>query len=538
MVSTKVHMQDVAIPQEVVALCNSDAGQVFYNREKAGEVIHIDVFHSPGVIDPKSVARTLISGLSGLRFDVHSSLSRTAPLCLTSLETLFPYIDIQTAGGGGRLDGDLCYGQEKGVKRAHMTHVHLTALNTPEVVAAIFTMIASTEVAIEGEGLELRKIRKVRVSRGGSPADISDYRATSDSLLRNLPHSGSEASVYRKEALARQAARDVGSAADTLRILEALAKGLRAGEFARLRPETDKSSDEIRQGLTRSRLARFDGQKYTLTEEGGLALAFLREHSYEIESYLRRLLWSLPSQNIPAGQRKGKKTEAGQSRGRCITLPRQRGEHAAEIALPESVISHSVRTKGSLSPFHLEDLRFSYVRAKSQAPIILLMDASASMAGRRIAAAKELARHLVVTGRDKISVVVFQDSEVRTVCEFTRNPRKLETGLKSVQAMGLTPLAKGLERALELSYRSPKKPIVLCVTDGIPTVPSHSMSPIDDAVEAAKDLARRGIRLGCIGLEPNQSFLKQMVTAAKGTLYVVDELEASTLAAIARRERA
>ncbi|MGI6644082.1 MAG: vWA domain-containing protein [Bacillota bacterium] len=537
-VSTKVHMQDAAIPQDVVALCHSDAGQVFYNRAKKGEVIHIDVFHSPGEINPKSVARALISGLSGLRFDTYSDLSRLAPFCLSSLETLFPYVDIQTGGGGGRLDGDLCYGQEKGVRQAHLTHVHLSALNTPEMVASIFTIIASVEAAIENEGLQLRKIRKVRVSQGGSPADISDYKATSDSLLRTLPNSCKEASVYRKEALARQAARDVGSAADTLRILEALAKGLRAGEFSRLKPDTDKSSDEIRQGLTRSRLARFDGQKYTLTEEGGLALAFLREHSHEIEAYLRRLLWALPSRNIPSGQRRGKKTEAGQSRGRCVTGPKQPGEHASEVSLPESVIVHSVRTLGAPGPFCPEDLRYSYVRTKSQVPVILLMDASASMAGRRIAAAKELARHLVVTGKDKVSVVIFQDSEVRTVCDFTKNPRKLEEGLKNIQAMGLTPLAKGLERALELSYRCARKPIVLCVTDGIPTVPSRSMSPTDDAVEAARSLDRRGIRLGCIGLEPNQSFLRQMVAAAKGALYIVDELEASTLAAIARRERA
>ncbi len=169
-------------------------------------------------------------------------------------------------------------------------------------------------------------------------------------------------------------------------------------------------------------------------------------------------------------------------------------------------------------------------------PIILLIDASASMAGRRIRAAKELARHLVLAGKEKVSVVVFQDSDVKVVADFTRNRRKIEEGLSKVHALGLTPLAKGLEKALELSVRSSRKPLILVITDGIPTVPSKSLSPVEDALQAAKMIARRGVRLGCVGLEPNRGFLRQMVAIAKGTLYVVEELEASTLAAIARKE--
>ncbi len=169
-------------------------------------------------------------------------------------------------------------------------------------------------------------------------------------------------------------------------------------------------------------------------------------------------------------------------------------------------------------------------------PIILLIDASASMAGRRIRAAKELARHLVLAGKEKVSIVTFQDSDVKVVAGFTRNRRKIEEGLAEVHALGLTPLAKGLEKALELSVRSSRKPLILAITDGIPTVPSKSLSPVQDALDSAKMIARRGVRFGCVGLEPNRGFLKQMVANAKGTLYIVEELEASTLAAIAKRE--
>ncbi|QUL99132.1 MAG: VWA domain-containing protein [Candidatus Fermentithermobacillus carboniphilus] len=539
-VSTKVHMQDARKPSEVNALIQSDAGKTFYQRDKPGEVIHIDVFHSEGRLDPVRVALSLRGALAGLRLVSMTGCS------FSTLEALIPYIDIQTGAGGGRLDGDLSYGREEGVLNAHVTHVHVTALNTPEIVASVFTIVAACEAAIEGSGLQLRKVRKVTMVKGSDPIDISDYQASSDSLLRNIPRDPrrEEIARYRQEALARQAAQDVGSVDDALRLLEELSRGLRAGEFARFKFSRDKSPEDVRQALARSRLARFDGQKYTLTDEGIMALSYLREHSHEIEAYLRRLLWSLPSREVPRSNRKGITLKTGQARGRGVALPRGPGDVPGQIALAETIISRGLRlcrdtkNQGTGSwGFSKDDLRFAYVREKKGSPVILLIDASASMAGKRITAAKELARHLIVAGQDKISVVVFQDADVEIICDFTKNPQKLEAGLRKVQAQGLTPLARGLEKVMELSQRCVKKPLVLCITDGIPTVPSKTLSPIDDAIHAAKELARRGIRLGCIGLEPNHTFLKQMASAAKGSLYIVDELDASTLAAIARKER-
>ena len=525
-VSTQVHIQDIAHPGVVAAILESDAGQVFYHRDRAGEVLHIDVFHSPGQIDPRSVARSVISVLSGLRFEV----GQTGTTC--SMQALLSYIDVQTGAGGGRLDGPLTYGREAGVRRAHLSHVHVTALTTPEMVAAVFSMVAAVEAAIEAEGLELRKIWKVRVESGTSPVDVSNYLASTDSLLRQMPRTDHGTnSPFLREALARQAARDAGSAGDAMDILQRLEAGLKAGEFSRLKLGADKTPEEVRQALTRSGLMRYDGQRYTLSEEGAMALSYLKEHSREIEAYLRRMLWSLPKKTVPQGERKGTRSEPSENRGRGLALPRGEGGTCSSLALPETVAQ-----RGARANFLPSDLRFCQARSRKGSPVILLIDASASMAGRRMRAAKELAKHLVLAGKDKVSIVAFQDSDVKVVCPFTKSAKKVEAGLKEVQAMGLTPLARGLEKAMELSMRCLRKPLILCVTDGIPTVPSTSLSPIDDAISAARALGRHGIRLGCIGLEPNQGFLRQMVSAARGTLYVVEELEASTLAAIARKE--
>ncbi len=530
-VSTKVHMQDVSQPHEISAIINADAGEVFYQRSKPNEVVHVDVFHSEGTVNPKQVALSIMGAIN-----THSETLTGQPA--PPIQTFVPYIDIQTALGGGRLDGPLTFGQEQGVRKAHITHVHLAMLNIHALVSRIFTIVAAVESAIETSGLELRKVQKVTMARGHTPMDLSDYRTSSDSFLKQTPADPqltqkSKGSWYREEALARQAARDIGSTQDALNILEALSQGMRPGDLTKFKTSTGRTPGEIRQALHRSNLIQFDRQLYKLTDEGEIALCHLRKHSMEIEAYLRRLLWSLPAQSMPKAERSGSKLRPGTARSRGYALPKAVGDIPGNLAIAESIIAKGI-SPGPLAPQHL---RYWYMRERKSRPIILLLDASASMSGKRMASAKEFARHLIVTGKEKICVVIFQDSNVEVVCSFTKNPRKLEAGIAKIRAQGLTPLAKGLVKVGEICRKTVNKPLVLCVTDGIPTVPYKTLSPIDDAVNAARNLARRGIRLGCIGLEPNHSFLKQMMQAANGALYTIDELEASTMAAIARKEQ-
>lgn len=531
-VSTKVHLQDPALPDKITAVMNSDAGQVFYHRNAQNEVIHIDVFHSEGRIKPEDVARSIVDAVSRTNLETIDGIPGP------SLIPFLPYIDIQTAVGGGRVDGPLLYGREAGVRQAHVTHVHLAILNVHVLVSSIFVIVGSVEAAIQNAGLELRKISYVAAESGSAPMDLGDYRTLTDSLLKQsgrdpLTNTTPALSWYRAEALARQAAQVIGTTGDALDLLQALSAGMHPDELTRFRGPKGRKTGEIRQALMKSDLIQLDCHQYKLTPQGEMALDHLRRHSSEIEAYLRRLLWSLPAANIPAPERKGTTLKPGNARSRGYALPKERGDIAGHLAVAESIIAKGT-TRGPLKPSHL---RFWYTRGIKSRPVVLLLDASASMAGKRMAAAKEFARHLIITSKEKVCVVVFQDSMVEVICDFTKNPRTLEAGLARIRAEGLTPLAKGLEKVGELCRGRINKPLVLCVTDGIPTVPYRTLSPIEDAISAAKKLARQGIHIGCIGLEPNHSFLRQMMQAAKGSLYIVDELEASTMAAIARKEQ-
>ncbi len=531
-VSTKVHMQNVEKPQEIIAIMNADAGKVFYHRNSDDEVIHIDVFHSEGNIKPEQLATAIINRISFL------TLENSTDLPNPNIQLLMPYIDIQTSLGGGRIDGTLEYGKKESVKLAHINHVHLTMLNISPLIACIFTIIDCVETIIEKSGLELRKICNVVMDNGNSPMDLTDYMTTSDSFLKqqnenNQTNTSSTELCYKTEAIAKQTAKDIGSTSDTLKLLENLTAGMHPTKLMRFRGPKFKDLDEIRLALERSNLIQLQGRHYKLTPLGEITLDYLRRHSVEIEAYLRRLLWSLPANPTQSIKSTSSKLKSGKSGSRGYALPKLPGDTTGNLAIIESIMAKGT-TPGPLTP---KDLRFLYTRVRNSKPIVLLLDASASMSGKRISAAKQFAQHLIVTAKDQICVVIFQDTNVKVVCDFTKNPRKLEASLKSIKPQGLTPLAKGFIKISELCRNKINKPLVLCVTDGIPTVAYHTLSPIEDAITTAQNLSRQGVHISCIGLEPNRRFLERMIREVGGSLYIIDELEASKIASIAQIEQ-
>jgi len=160
------------------------------------------------------------------------------------------------------------------------------------------------------------------------------------------------------------------------------------------------------------------------------------------------------------------------------------------------------------------------------------------MAGARMRAAKYLAQHLLLSTRDRVAVIVFQEREAGLYVPFTRNFEEVERGLRRIRPLGLTPLAEGLvEAAAYIRREKARDPLLLLITDGIPTVPRWTMNPVADAHTAAVRLGKEGVRFSCIGLEPNRGFLRDLAAGARGTLHVVDELEHALLSEIAHTER-
>lgn len=290
-----------------------------------------------------------------------------------------------------------------------------------------------------------------------------------------------------------------------------------------------------------------------LTEAGRQMLAYLQRHMRDVKLRFRKLIRRIPGskssrtvqRNRPGHGAPSPDVRYGLIRG---SAPAQPGAWLNDLAVPETLFSAIRRTHleriqrggGPLRGLRLErkDVHVHLRAAEHSLHICLLIDASASMAGRRILAAKHLARHLLVSTRDKIAVIAFQERDVRVYVPFTRDYALVEEGLSRIQPMGLTPLAHGLTQSMELIRTSRvRRPLLLLITDGIPTVPKWSIDPLADALEAARQVKDGRIPFGCIGLQPSRRYLDQLTREAAGTLHVVDELSEESLVSIAHAER-
>jgi len=569
-VSKHLHLVSSRRPGEVDVVTDADAGQVFYQRRRQGQVVHLDVFHEVGEVDHRVVARRLAAEVSRLTRDTGSPEEMEIAGGSRTLggRRAADYIDIQTATGGGRITGSLAYGRTETLRKAHLNHVHLTLPAARPNLAAVPWLIMAAEEEIRRQGLQIRRVERVNHisgQAGSSTVDLSDYASPSDSLLREARHDWSggagEAAAadpgYLNAVL--DLADELGGPEELTEVLAVLAKRPTWSELHRnLRNRV--SLNEVLGLLEREGLLLADSGLYDLTSDGRRLHDYVVRHQREIELRFKLSLRRLPFYGTP-GRRPTLPVRTARWDGRgpvCYrrVAPVEAGRWVGNLAVPETLVRALTRTltedasRGGARDedggrdrtggplVRREDFIVHRRRGLGPLDICLLIDASASMAGPRIRAAKYLAQHLLLSTRDRVAVVVFQEREAGLYVPFTRSFEAVRAGLSRMRPLGLTPLAEGLLQAARYVRKErARDPLLLLITDGIPTVPRWSMNPIADAITAARALAKERVRFSCIGLEPNLDFLKDLAGAARGTLHVVSELDQALLSEIAHIER-
>lgn len=554
--SRNLHTLDASRPEAVRVIAHADAGVVFYGRARRGEVVHVDCFHQVGFVEHGRLAAALREACAAYGRDRdHDGLIPWVPsgLCAADL------VDLQTATGGGRLTGRLCFGTGKGLRRAHLHHAHVACFLPDEGLDLIFWLVGAIEGEVRRQGLEIRRLETLEHEflPGTGRLDMSPYATPSDSLIKGP---GSPAGLPRGDgvedagrgrqhlvapslaSLALELAGEFGTIEDLRRVLESLTGlGRSPGRAARTPPAHALSVLRPR-GL----VCDVSGVP-SLTKAGWELYSALETGRRQLEAEFKRILRRRGRRYYSPGGR-GRPASGGAGEG-----PRTRkeaqvpadGERLLALAVVPTVVAALARRAGGMqasaggpgpagqaAPFRVLpcDLRVPKAKQRRPVDVCLVLDGSASMAGRRLRAAKYLAQHLLLTSRDKVAVVVFQEREARVVAPFTRDFRLVERGLASIEPLGLTPLAEGLCVAADYALRT-RRPgaCLLLLTDGIPTVPKWGPYPMDDAKAAAAGLGRGRLKLVCIGLEPNRGFLTELAAAARGALYVVEELEAESL---------
>ncbi|MGE5403590.1 MAG: vWA domain-containing protein, partial [Candidatus Saccharibacteria bacterium] len=280
-----------------------------------------------------------------------------------------------------------------------------------------------------------------------------------------------------------------------------------------------------------------------LTNFGEEVKKFLVNHECEIAAEMRRSI-----RKVPKGTgRFHKMVDSKQHVSRIEFNNHNKTRRAVDsmrsgnLAVPETIvrgkISSLMRRESRLS-IKREDIRIYDKRSYIPMNLCLVIDTSFSMQGEKKQAAFFLAQHLLITGRDKVAVVTFMDKDGRVIVPFTKNQRMLSRGLAGITPQGMTPMADGIVKAIDLikSVRLDNPTLVL-ITDGMPNVPLWTFDAEKDGLDAAQRIADNKINFFCIGVESNKEYLTQLAETGQGKLYIVDNLSRSNLINIVRHER-
>ena len=533
--SQSVHLLRAADPDAVTVLVDRDAGVTFYGRSTASAVTHLDIFHAPGAVRPVVVRGAFAQALGEYRRALHGTCARVAA----------DWFDVQTGVGGGRLSGSLDGGRRPTVLAAHRGHVHLAGLVPAGDLAFCLYLVAEVERRLVEVGCPPRRVERVLASRsgrdGGPGPDLADYAALTDSWLRPQADHGPDIGGAGEERLllsAADLAADLGGV-DALRaLLEAMAQPASPAALRHVGGLGLRLRDVLAR-LVQDGWAETVGPTWALTGAGGALRQLLRTRLREVELAMRQA-----ARRSASGARDGLPLPrpAGPARrpqGAALP-PWQAAARGGQLAVAETVVGAARRSCPQGRRLHVtrDDLRLLQRRHVRPVDVCLLLDASASMEGGRMRAAKTLARHLLLTGQDRVAVMAFQERAALLAVPLTRNYAAVERGLGRVTPAGLTPLAEGLRAArCYLAVSHARNPLVLLVTDGIPTVGQTGASPLEDALQEAERLRGSGCVLCCIGLEPNERYLAELAARAGGRLHVVPELRPELLTAVARQER-
>jgi len=511
-VSRKVHTIDVYCPQIVNVITNSDAGKSFYNRFNPNEVIHIDLFHEVVACDVNRLASFLKVSLYQSRYS-----------------ELIDYIDIQTGSGGGRLSGSLDYGTTESLKKDHMNHVHLTSLVSDSLLEVVFFLVDKLEQGLKDQNIEIRRIEKITHITGNAPMDMSPYSSNSDSFLKQNSNGENKVKRDAEELIER-----CESIHAVRQILEYIKNYCSQGDTLNALKKQNPEMDEILKILQSKNLINRHSNRYSLTPRGELLEKFIKKNYKELELVLKKSLKKVPNVTNIKGIKSVNnfKEQINVQFGPITSHPLSSGERLDEIDVSETCKNAIVRNYHEKMPFRIkvQDIYGTKRKPKIDQDICLIIDASASMSGYRLKNAKYLAKHLILNAKRRLSVLTFQEKDVKAVVPFTKDFALLDSGLNEIVSSGLTPLALALHKSL--SYMKTKQlnnPLIILITDGIPTVSLWSSDPIQDAVTAAKELANKKIDFCCIGLQPNKDCLVKITKAARGKLFVVEELNRDSL---------
>lgn len=546
-VSRKAHdkMPEMKIKGKIKILVNQDAGQHYLDYIDPDQVIHIDVYHRRGEVDARAVATNIYRTIIEQILEEEPRLQYNEDELSKLANELARKISVATSTGKGVLIDLLIDKVEPLVDREDgYDHVHILARLKREEYDNIFLIAEAAENAVTEAGLTLALVKEI--SHGKQKEKKQDFAHSIKLPWKTTGRSGLMTMPEKENVnqLVMLLAEQFGGIKEIEDFMESYSTNIMKRRGLDDQKKRWGDVEHYVEQMEELGLIKTGMMGKSLTRQGQKLKEYMVDNKLEIETEIRRKI-----RKEPGGKTSYRKLEQAESQNSLInftnrnkTINDWQAHHSGNLAVPETIKQAKINgfRRGD-ARFNLQraDLHYYNIRTYMPVDICLLMDASGSMAGEKRQAACYLAEHLLLTGKERVAVVTFQERESRIAVSFTRNESELRQGLASIQPHGLTPLATGIVNSVDLikHTNNVKNPMLVLITDGIPNVALWTMDAIKDAIMAAGLIKENRFRFICIGVEANRSFLQKLCDAGEGGLYLVDDLNKNNLIRIVRAEK-
>ncbi|MBN1275639.1 VWA domain-containing protein [Candidatus Woesearchaeota archaeon] len=280
-------------------------------------------------------------------------------------------------------------------------------------------------------------------------------------------------------------------------------RNVRVPEFRR------ELKDRLEQGVSNLESRGLIDKEGSLTELG-LTLASVTMVADELERMNRK--------GVLGERASTARSSAGEKAG----YKPFRGERYADVALKATIKKALRRGHRSLS----KDDLVAYEREdKQRASIIYAIDASGSMKGDKLAAAKRAGIALsfkATRKRDKVGIIVFGREVQREQAPCTDFLALVRTVVEA-RASTRTDIAATIDRAVQLFGNAREVKHLVLLTDGVQTV---GEDPESRVLEAASRAAQSRVTISVVGLSLDgrgESLSRRVVEVGRGTLYLVKD---------------
>ena len=225
------------------------------------------------------------------------------------------------------------------------------------------------------------------------------------------------------------------------------------------------------------------------------------------------------------------------------TLPKGKPLDVALDATIRAAAIHSkerIGNEGQVIKITDEDLREKVRRQKISTLIVLVVDASGSMAAlRRMEAAKGAALALLQDAyihRDRVAFIAFRGNSAQLLLPPTNNIDLAVEALAKLPTGGKTPLPAGMLKALEIIKLEKLRgnhlrPLVVLITDGKANVPLRK-NIRDEIVEIGSKIKELGALTLVIDTSSNNfvpNYIDDIVKVTEAEHYKIKDLTAEKL---------